>query len=208
VLGQVASRVILSNWGDGGETRERGENAGLTMMAGTFVSYGLAELFSGYGFLAVFVAAVSVRSFARGHDTHDPYVRHPHRFGDQFESLLLALLLLWLGAALATGTMAGWTWAEAGVACLLVFVIRPAAGWIAMTGLAGPDGAMLSRRERLALSFYGVRGLGTVFYIAYGVNHADFADTDVIWRVALIAITLSIVVHGISAGVVMRRVGR
>lgn len=210
ILGQVASRVIFSSWGDGGETRERGENAGLTMMAGTFVSYGLAELFSGYGFLAVFVAAVSVRSYARGHDTHDPYVRHPHRFGDQFESLLLAVLLLWLGASLATGTMAGWTWAEAGVAVLLVLGIRPAAGWIAMAGFAGQGGTALSRRQRAALAFYGVRGLGTVFYIAYGINHADFAqaEADAVWRVAAIAITLSIVVHGISAGVAMRRVAR
>ena len=67
----------------GGAQAERGENAGLTMMAATFACYGLAEMVSAYGFLAVFVSAVAGRSHARGHATRDPYVKRPHQFSEQ-----------------------------------------------------------------------------------------------------------------------------
>lgn len=208
LVGHAISRLVYSEMGDAGaENDERGDNAGLTMMAATFVIYGLVELISGYGFLAVFAGAVAGRSYARGHETRDPYIKHPHRFGEQAESLLLALLLLWFGGLVATGVFEGWTWTELAYALGLIFVVRPLAGWIANLGLADAEARPATAGERAALAFYGIRGLGSVFYLAYGINHADFAGADVMWRVTTFTILGSILIHGFTARPVMSRVG-
>ena len=203
VFGHWTARLVYSRWGDaGGEETERGENAGLTMMAATFACYGLVEMLSAYGFLAVFVSAVAGRSYARGHAGRDPYVQGPHRFSEQFEALLLALLLLWLGGLAATGLFAGWRWSEAALALALLLVVRPLAGTLAAAGTA------CTWPERLALGCYGIRGMGSVFYLAYGASHAEFEGMAAAWRIAAFAILGSILLHGLSARPVMARVER
>lgn len=199
-FGRCTARIVYSEWGDaGGEDAERGENAGLTMMAATFACYGLVELISGYGFLAVFVSAVAGRQFARGNSERDPYVKNPHRFSEQFEALLLALLLLWFGGVAATGLLADWRWGEVALAAALLLVVRPVAGTCAAIGTA------CCWRERLALGFYGIRGMGSVFYLAYGANHAGFEGLEAAWRVAALAVLGSVLLHGLSARPVMNR---
>ena len=202
-FGRYSAMLIYSAIGDAGAERgERGANAGLTMMAATFVCYGLTEALSGYGFLAVFVSAVAGRSFARGHEDRDPYVKNPHRFSEQFESLLLALLLLWFGGLIVSGLMNDLTWREAAIALILILVLRPLAGMIANIGL---DACL---PERAALAFYGIRGMGSVFYVAYGLSHGSFDEGDAIWRIAAVAITVSVLLHAISAPIVMPWVER
>ena len=180
---------------------DRGENAGLTVLAATFVAYGLAEALSGYGFLAVFVAARAGRRYADRDDDLAEYHRHPHLFSVQFESILLCLLLLWFGGLLVGGLLDELTAPEIALAVLIVFLVRPLGGWIAMAGYEAP------RAERAALAFFGVRGLGTVFYVAYGQSHAAFPDIEGVWRVAAVTILISIAVHGLGSALVMPRLG-
>ena len=98
--------------------------------------------------------------------------------------------------------MAGLRTSEVVLGLALVLVLRPAFGMLACARLDA------SRVERLALSFYGIRGLGGIFYLAYGASHADFGAMDAAWRVAGVAIVGSIVVHGVSASMVMRRIAK
>ena len=198
-FGNLVARLTYSELGDAGNHHERGENAGLVMLASTFACYGLTELLSAYGFLAVFVSALVARSYARGHETRDPYVKHPHRFGEQAESILLALLLLWLGGTVAGGLLDGWRWQEVAYAAGLVLLVRPLAGIVANSGLNLPFG------EKLALAFFGVRGLGSVFYLAYGLNHAEFAGAEPMWRTLALTMAISILLHGFTARPLMKR---
>ena len=193
---------IIHQVGDASdESTDRGENAGLTVLAATFIAYGLAEAVSGYGFLAVFVAARAGRRYTAQDRELTAYNRHPHLFSVQFESILLCLLLIWFGGFLATGALEGLTTSEIVLAALIVFLIRPLAGWIAMIGHRG------SRIEHAALAFFGVRGLGTVFYVAYGQSHAAFPDIEGVWRIAALTIIISIAVHGLGSALVMPRIG-
>ena len=201
LFGRMTAGIVFSAWGDaGGRVGERGENAGLTVMAATFACYGLTEILSAYGFLAVFVSALSGRSYSRGQAERDPYVLNPHRFSDQIEALLLALLLLWFGGQIATGLLSGLRPGEVMLALALVFVVRPLAGWMANARFEGPSS------ERLAISVFGIRGMGTIFYLAYGANHAPFDNMASAWRIAATAILCSIVLHGVSAPIAMRRI--
>ena len=188
-VGYALSTIVYSDVGDA-TTEEN--NSGLTLMSATFLSYGITELFSGYGFLAVFVAARAARHYARVHHK-EGYEEQPHHFADQMEGLLMALLLLWFGALLVNGTITEASSAEWAFAALLVFGVRPVAGLLALLGRP------CTWLERGAIAFFGIRGMGSVFYLAYGQNHAEFAAMDTAWRVAALTILISVVVHGATA---------
>ncbi|MEM9883335.1 MAG: cation:proton antiporter [Planctomycetota bacterium] len=203
LVGRLMSRFVFGRFGD---ARRGGENAGLVLLSATFLAYGLTEAVDAYGFLAVFVAARSGRAFARRRgeqdDADDLYARLPHRFSDQVEKVLLALLLLWLGGVSVTGLLDGWRWSELAVAATLILVVRPAAGWVALLPTRG------SRWDHAAIAMLGIRGLGTVFYLAYAQGHADFAAVDAVWRTAVLAILLSVALHGVAAELLMEKLAR
>ena len=193
--GGLISRFVHSPYGD---AYRGGENAALVVMGATFLLYGATEAINGYGFLAVFMGARAGREYVRG-TTASEYLRRPHHFSDQIEKILLALLLLWLGAFAGSGLLAGTSWNEAAVAAAIVLVIRPLAGAVALWPASG------SLMERGAMAVLGIRGFGTVFYVAYGQGHASFQDVSSVWRIAVICILLSIFVHGALAPIMIRR---
>lgn len=188
-VGWAISRIIFSPIGDG---TQGAWNAVVVILSATLLSYGLAEFVDGYGFLAVFVAMRASRASTRGTE-YEGYERFAHHGAEQLEAILLAILLLWLGTFIGSGAFAGLTWAEVGFALALVFVIRPLAGLI---GLIGHE---CERRHRFNVSFYGIRGMGSIFYIAYAQGQTHFADVDAVWRIATVTILVSIVVHGYAA---------
>ena len=153
----------------------------------------MAELCHSYGFLAVFVAALVVRQKERDHEFHGVL----DTFAQQCEKLLMSLMLLLLGGALAGGILSALTWQ--GVVFALVFVlgVRPLAGWLGLIG------AKLSKRDRLAIAFFGVRGIGSLYYLAFAMNHAYFRDARDLWAVVCAVVVLSILVHGLTASGVM-----
>ncbi len=168
---------------------------GLIALAATLIAYSVTEVVHGYGFLAVFVCALTIRNAERDHDFH----QEMHDFSDQIERLLMMLLLVLFGGALANGLLSSLTWTDALVGLAVVFVIRPIAGLIAMTGSDQP------LRERLLLAFLGIRGVGSVYYLAYGINHGDFGNSERLWAVVGFIILLSIVVHGVTATPLLER---
>ncbi|NNH68530.1 hypothetical protein HLB23_01305 [Nocardia uniformis] len=115
------------------------------------------------------------------------------------EHILTLVVLLLLGAALTTGLLAALSWQGAALGVLLVFGFRPAAAWLSLQRCHGMDG-----KERAVTAFFGIRGIGSIYYVAYGMTHTDLhAEADAIWAVAAFTIVLSIIVHGASAGWVM-----
>ena len=166
---------------------------GFVAIAATFLAYGLTEVAHGYGFLAVFVAAVTIRSSERFHGYHAVL----HDFVEQIERLLTVLVLLLLGAAAVGGLLSGIGWRAVLVAALVLLVVRPVAGLI---GLAGGCG---SRAERAAMAFFGVRGIGSIYYVAYALGAASFAGAKEVFAVVGLVVIGSVLLHGTTAGPVM-----
>jgi NhaP-type Na+/H+ or K+/H+ antiporter len=171
------------------------------LLAGTFLSYGLTEAISGYGFLAVFACARTSRAFARGTE-HEQYAELPHRFSDQVEKVLLAFLLVWLGGYAVSGLLNELRAAEVGIALLLLLVLRPVTGYLALLPTSG------TRLDRAAIGSLGIRGFGSVFYLAYGQSHGHFASVDSAWRICVVTIVLSILIHSVAAQLMLRRLDR
>lgn len=181
-----------------GDANLSGTRDGLVAIGATLLAYTLAEVCHGYGFLAVFVAALMLRNAERNHEYHEAL----HDFSEQIERLLMMLVLVLFGGAIATGLFGSLQWTDALVAVAIVFVVRPVIAWISLIG-SGHSGP-----ERSLISFFGIRGIGSFYYIAYGINHGDFGSSERIWAVAGLVVLLSIMVHGITATPAMRWLDR
>ena len=172
---------------------------GFVALGATLLIYALTEVAHGYGFLAVFLAGLMLRRAARGHD----YNNRMHDFADEVERLLMMVLLVFFGGMLvAGGLLAHVGWREAAYAAVALFVVRPLVGWYSLAGAKCPG------PERLVIAFFGIRGLGSVYYLAYGINHGRFEQEVAIWSTLGLVILVSIVLHGVTVTPIMHRLDK
>ncbi len=186
---RVPNRARLSRTGDG-----------FVAVGVTLLVYGATEMAGGYGFLAVFLAALAVRAAERAHAYHERL----HDFADQTERLLMMVILVLFGGALAGGLLDGLGWREVASALLILFLVRPVAGWVSLLGCGRPWG------ERAAVAFFGIRGLGSFYYLAYALNHAGGFEAEAarLWGVLGLTVLVSIMLHGTTVTPAMRRFDR
>jgi len=189
VFGKVAFRAQWDNLrlADVGEPM-----LGLALVA---TVYGLAEVLHGYGFLAVFVCAVTLRAAERGHEYHGRL----HDAIEHVESVLTLLILLLLGASLSSGQLSALSWQGMLVAVALVLVIRPLCGWVSLIGTK-----QLGSREKVVTAMFGVRGIGSVFYMAFATAQHEWPEQKALWATVTFAIVVSVMVHGVLATPAMK----
>ena len=202
------------------------------------LSYGVAMLVHGYGFLAVFAAGVALRHLEQSQsrsagaaaneslqvaaraaadpDTSiaDAAAVHPRHapaymtqavlgFNQQLERIGEVAVVITIGALLWA---VQWKHAVWWFVPLLLLVIRPAA--VAL----GLSGSQSSANQRWLIGWFGIRGIGSLYYLMYAINHGLApALVDVMTALTLSVVVTSIVVHGISVTPMMaayeRRVG-
>lgn len=179
-------------------------------------SYGAAVLLHAYGFLAVFAAGLALRAVER-HQTggrppeqvletasaekRDEIATAPEtapahlagavlNFNEQIERILEVALVLIIGVLLSPSYL---RLDEVWFIALLFLVIRPAAV------LAGLLGSKRAATERGLICWFGIRGIGSVYYLMYAANRG--LDAQVAWQLTAITLTViavSIVLHGIT----------
>jgi len=181
-----------------GESQLAKTGDGLIAIAATFVSYGLTEMIHCYGFLAVFVTALTLRQAHRQHEFH----RELHDLTEQVERVAMMVLLIFFGGVLVNGLLATVRWADIGVAAATLLIIRPVAGLIGLVGLKA------ATSEKLTLAFFGIRGVGSFYYLAYALNHATFDEAERLWGIVGLIVFMSILLHGLTVTPVMRLLDR
>ncbi len=169
-------------------------------IAATLLVYGAAEALGGYGFLAAFAAGLAFRSYERDHElnvrVHDG-AEVAEKFGELAVILLLGSMLTFDG--LGAPGLAGW-----GLAALIVFVLRPLTVNLALLG-----SRMQRPGERAFVAWFGVRGVGTLFYVATLAAASTLPGDEretIVWT-AIACVVLSIAVHGVTAGPLNRWLG-
>jgi NhaP-type Na+/H+ or K+/H+ antiporter len=168
---------------------------GFVALGMTFTTYGLTQLIGGYGFVAVFLAAVAFRASERSHDFHEQL----HAFAEQIERLLMMVLLVCLGSIAASGQLlAVVDWRVLVVVVLAIVVVRPIIGWVSLIGAGHASG------ETAIIAVFGIRGLGSVYYLAYATGQAEFESVQIVWATVLLIVLVSIVAHGIAVTPAMR----
>ncbi|WP_239804898.1 cation:proton antiporter [Croceicoccus hydrothermalis] len=163
-------------------------------LAGVLFSYGITELVEGYGFIACFAAGATLRRVEQDHEFHGRL----HAFNESIEHGLTAILLVLVGGLFPV-LVGELSWTTALIAAALIFVIRPAAGMLALLGTG------MKGRDRLVVAAYGVRGIGSIYYLGYAAAHIEFDNEGELWAIVSLAILLSAVVHGLTAGAAVER---
>ncbi|WP_426023617.1 cation:proton antiporter [Brevundimonas sp. PWP3-1b1] len=171
---------------------------GFIVLAATFISYSVTEMLHCYGFLAVFITALAFRHADRDHDFHVQM----HDFIEQIERMTMMVVLVLFGGALASGLLAPLRPIDIAAAFVVVLVVRPLAGLVGFIGWRRPT------REKLILAFFGIRGVGSFYYLAYGLNSAAFQQGDRLWALVGLICLMSILLHGVSVTPVMRMFDR
>ena len=168
---------------------------GLVAIGVTFCAYALSVLIHGNGFIAVFVAALTIRSTCPDNEFHTAM----SEFSGQIERVLMTLVMVLFGWAIGRGLLAPLDVPGALLAVAIVFVIRPLASLMSFKSTRIPG---LSKR---LMGFFGIRGIGTLYYLQYAFNRAHFQERSEVWAIAGTTILLSIVVHGMTATPLMAR---
>ena len=181
------------------------------------LSYGVAELIGAYGFLAVFAAGLALRRVEMAHREDPPAddVRAQARagasvematdpayapaymteavlgFNEQLERIAEVVVVVLLGSLLSPAdldeTAALW------FIPLLFLILRPAAVAVGVLGTSA------SLQQRLLMGWFGIRGLGSVYYLMFAVDHGlplDLARR--LTALTLLTVAASVAVHGIS----------
>jgi NhaP-type Na+/H+ or K+/H+ antiporter len=176
------------------------------------VVYGICVMFKAWGFLAVFFAGVALRQtellLAGAHkdrqgllvpdaEADDPAEESTPTvsaeslvFKEHIERLSELTLVLLLGGMVS---VQNWNWQTVSTAIFLFVVARPLS---VILGLWGSDS---STRVRSIIGWFGVRGIGSIYYLMYAINHGlpkNLAQ-DMI-QITIVVVMLSIVVHGTS----------
>jgi sodium/hydrogen antiporter len=186
-------------------------------------SYGLALLIHGYGFLAVFAAGLGLRRIGRTGLTAaltkiSPRIQTPIvgdsrmnaapetppemanaliDFNEQLERIVEVAVVVLLGSIITTQSF---TPSVLWFCALLFIFIRPVAVVLGVAGSRTP------RAQIRLLAWFGIRGLGSLYYLMFAINHGlpnEIAEEFI--NVVFGVIATSIVVHGISATPLMER---
>ena len=184
------------------------------------LTYGLASIVQAYGFLAVFAAGVALgRTEHRSPDAAPPAVdaaahasesetdapaKEPAKmaqavlaFNEQFERIAEVALVLCIGAMVP---QVSWPEHTAWFLVVLLLGIRPLAVWLGLLG-AGLSGVQVA-----FMSWFGVRGVGSLNYLTVAlVVGASGGEVQTLTDLTLIVIAASILLHGVSVTPLMRR---
>jgi NhaP-type Na+/H+ or K+/H+ antiporter len=229
VLGRLVGSAAIAL-----RTRNRDTAAPTDFLALALIalSYTIATAIDAWGFLAVFAAGIGLRHaevLAVREDPH-PQVEqtaaqvHPpaeslvspntvteremaepavaagvlvaevFSFGDTLERMLEVLLVGMVGVSLATH----WDARALPLAAGLIVIVRPAAAWLL---LRSPT----NRLQRLLSGWFGIRGIGSVYYVAFALTHGvTGAAAHELADMTISIVAISIVVHGLTSQPLMK----
>jgi len=188
------------------------------------LTYGVALLCYTYGFLAVFAAGLAlqrvgktakkipataidssnlldkeeVEKLATHADYASAYMMHEVQgFNERLERIAEVALVLIIGAMLWYTTV---TWTGVVLLVLLFVVIRPVSVWLGLIG------APMGRDQRVLASWFGIRGIGSIYYVMYAINHGlPQPLASEIMGYTLLIVAASVMLHGVSVTPLMAR---
>jgi NhaP-type Na+/H+ or K+/H+ antiporter len=184
------------------------------------IAFGVAQLSMTSGFLAVFTAGLALQR-VKGHSQTDTplpsaakvtmtlgaegekeiatHVQHAGTymmdavvsFNGQLERLAELVVVM------VAGAMLSYTYfpEQAIWFLLLLFVVaRPLSVWLGLLGAT-----TVSRDQRILISWFGIRGVGSIFYLMYAINHGLPAPlANELIAITLTTVAASILIHGNS----------
>lgn len=183
------------------------------------LSYGAAQLAQTYGFLAVFAAGVAMRrvehrasgskSPRKAIGTVDPddieaTAANPSKahaymtesvlgFTIELERIAEVVVMAMVGNVLATLQAPLFTWQTIALTAALFLLVRPVSVELSLLG------SIASPTQRRLMSWFGIRGIGSFYYLVYAIENGGAARIESLAPLTLAVIAASVVIHGVSA---------
>nr|WP_238393412.1 sodium:proton antiporter [Myxacorys almedinensis] len=158
------------------------------------IAYSLTEIVNGYGFLAVFVAGITMRR----RRNQDKSISQLH-FIERLEKLAEIGTILLLGSLLRVEPMLAYAGNGFVIAGFLLFLVRPLGAWVSTIGF------QVHPATRWFYGWFGIRGVGSIYYLAYALG-SGLKGTDgeqVAW-ITFWTIVISVFLHGVSSTPLMK----
>ncbi|QQC65841.1 cation:proton antiporter [Paraburkholderia ginsengisoli] len=183
------------------------------------LSFGAAQLAHTYGFLAVFAAGVAMRRVehrASGGQSpretlgtvdsqnveataSNPSKAHAYitesvlGFTIELESIAEVAVMAMVGNVLATIHTSLFTWQTVALCVALFVIVRPVSVELSLIGSSATPA------QRRLMSWFGIRGIGSFYYLAFALEHGNADDVVPLMPLTLAVIAASVVIHGVSA---------
>jgi sodium/hydrogen antiporter len=163
------------------------------------LTWGVARWTGTSAFVLVFVAAVVFNARWREPpgtaSDAGTLSQRLHAFGARVERLIEVGMVLAVGWALSAVQASAGQWAAmAAFALVYLFIVRPVAVYAVVRPTA------MSRHQRRLTAWFGIRGIGTLYYVAFVVDRGLQPDFEpVLVGAALVGIAFSVALHGVSA---------
>ncbi len=218
ILGTLVGRCVLYLRREHKEAIGTDDFLALGLVA---LSYGSALLIGTYGFLAVFAAGIALRRIERYHadgsaeeiksmsvsgeveEIATDRERAPAYmaqavlgFNQQLERIGEVAVVVLVGGMLSVRYL---SFDALWFVLVLLLVVRPISAWLGLLG------SSTSLAQRSLIGWFGIRGIGSIYYLAYAINHGLTPQlaTDLV-GLTLTIVAVSILVHGISVTPLMR----
>lgn len=186
--GKILHAAVVRGWVDG-IFRQLGT---LAIGVGAFA---FAEVASGNGFVAAFVAGMAFAAVA------------PEECGDAYDfaedegNLLALLTFLYFGAALAGPALGEFTWRIGLYAVASLTVIRMIPVGLALLG------SRLQMQTVAFLGWFGPRGLASILFGLIVIEESDLPGVEEMLNVVVLTVLLSVMLHGATAHLLSERYG-
>lgn len=195
VMGYVLTRSV--RWIDHKLQRQRRADElmeDFVALSTILIVYSLTEMVNGYGFLAVFVAGITMRQRRDANKSLSQL-----HFIERIEKLAEIGTILLLGSLLRIEPMTRFAGEALLIAGLLIFVIRPIGAWLSTIALP------VHPATRWLYGWFGIRGVGSIYYLAYALGSGLKGDMGerIAW-ITFTTIVLSVVLHGVSTTPIMK----
>lgn len=187
----------------GGRWLERGVAAGwvnvpfqrLSLLGLSLLAFAGAELVGGNGFIAAFVAGLTMGNVARN------VCETLYQFGETEGQLLTLLVFLVFGAVLVPEAIEHFSWRVLLYSLLSLTLIRmaPVAISLVGSGLRVPSIAFLG--------WFGPRGLASILFVLVVVEEGRLASGPLLEGIVVLTVFLSAMMHGATAYPFARRYG-
>lgn len=183
-VGLIGGKLL--DWARGrGWTSETFEGVAALALAGT--AYLFAAEIGGNGFIAAFVAGLTFGNIVKT-DCHFIY-----EFTESEGQILTWGAFFLLGLALVPEAVEHLTLETLAIILISLFIVRPLAIWLSLTGSKTPA------LTRLFFGWFGPRGLATALFALLVVSEIGMEYAEPVLHIAVNAVWISALLHGLTA---------
>ena len=192
IMGVVGARVLL--WAKAADyTADVYEGIGALALA--VAAYLGATLLGGNGFISAFVAGLAFGAIVQGR------CKFVFEFTESEGQFLSWAAFFLLGAVLVPEAVAHLTWPMLALILISLLVVRPLAIWLSLIGTDA------SPTTRLFFGWFGPRGLATALFALLVVEQIDHHLGEQVLHIAINAVWISALLHGLTAAPAARWYG-